>query len=497
MNLTDLLKASKRPSQETLEKMTSNDKGRVLGSSLESHLQLERDDRYEYDLYLYDYDETHIYISLYNYTTWSSVYYKLSYTLSGVSVTFGTELVEVFPTTNWEEVSQPDAEDSTEKAFVKLLKKFNLLPQTPVIKQVNVGTTIEYAYISAGEVDLHGDGYFNSEEVYKMVDSMNEHKPSGNYLHTVNTDDFSLVKAFVVEEETLIEKADGTTETIPAKTPMLEVAWHDEEKLELRKSGVLQPPSIGAKATIIDISSGAILEKNADVILGTGSVVKSESNTKRLLKDINFADPSSHFAMTADVVGGPASGKDGYFETTEMNVAKTQKVISQEQMEFLTNTLGYSEEELLKQKTSLATNQAGTEETPNEDLNKTQEDTMDQVAVVKAVALCNTLTKFGFEGDAVAQAIATLPEDVCKTIVEGFEFLHSAKDEELNTLKSELATAKEELVTKSATATADEENPVFKESGHSEEPEAKVYPDTFQGRLQKQKDETLAKEGAK
>lgn len=267
-------KTIKSPSTDIM-KATSDDVKRYLYDALKANYVFE--DGYVCGV---DYDTEYLYfVAEYYNQGYYEITYRLSYTLTGVMVTFNGELEEVkretvyTPIKSKEKVvaisddgTNPFEEDGNifrsidkkissaiQKAFDKIAGKKELpeLPELPVIKQFNDDEmiAIEVLYSFPDDADLHNEG-MSSTTIAKMVESGNKAIEDGRLscglFHTKNLDDIQITKLWVNPVDCTIG---GTF--IPEGSALAEVQYFDICLWNLRKSGELGGLSIGAKGNRI------------------------------------------------------------------------------------------------------------------------------------------------------------------------------------------------------------------------------------------------------
>ena len=266
-------KTIKSPSTDIM-KATSDDVKRYLYDALKANYVFE-----DGHVCGVDYDAEYLYfVAEYYNQGYYEITYRLSYTLTGVMVTFNGELEEVkretvyTPIKSKEKVvaisddgTNPFEEDGNifrsidkkissaiQKAFDKIAGKKEL-PELPVIKQFNDDEmiAIEVMYAPPNVEDGHGE-CMDSETIHKMVESCNkaisEGRLSGGLFHSENISEIEILKAWVNECDCII----GET-TVPEGLPIVKVQFHDEGLWELRKSGKLRGLSIGAMGERVKI----------------------------------------------------------------------------------------------------------------------------------------------------------------------------------------------------------------------------------------------------
>ena len=156
-------------------------------------------------------------------------------------------------TTEYVDVEESEVDKSLAGKITSLINKHfggSESEGIPLIKQFQEDEmiAIEPLYIAIGDVDGVGDTYASPDVCHEMVKSFNkaidDGKMKGNYFHKVDTDDFTILKAWVTETDCII----GDTE-VKEGMSLVKVQFVNEQAWELRKSNELKGVSIGAKAT--------------------------------------------------------------------------------------------------------------------------------------------------------------------------------------------------------------------------------------------------------
>jgi hypothetical protein len=228
-----------------VEKNTDNDKRSIISSAIRSEYP-------EVYPYLMDTDDSYVYFEIYTDEGYKT--FRVNYTYSGVSAEITGNPEEVVRLTEYRVVEEEN-DLTTEKGLLNFFNKHfggtNDSGKT-VIKQFKEEEmiAIEKLYIHPDDVDGVGDT-ISLEDTVAMVNSLNKAIKSETLQHGLfhkhKTDAFSVVKAWVAEEDCTIGETD-----IREGQPLIEVKFHNETAWELRKSGELAGISIGAKATEIE-----------------------------------------------------------------------------------------------------------------------------------------------------------------------------------------------------------------------------------------------------
>ena len=264
-----------------LSKQTYND----IRSQIENKL----------DGYVYDLDDQYAYFSKGEWEDdrYTSKTYRIPYNVSGGVVSLEEDSTE--------EVVKNTEYTPVIKVIEKLSSYFGSSNvEVPIIKQFDEknNTVIEPLYIAYGEVDGHGDTYKDEDAVHQLVKEFNDHKDTMQKAisHRHKTDCFDIVKAWVIEEESMLGD-----QKVPRLQPVVELKYSDKA-FELRKEGKLLGPSIGCSA------------KEAELIKSLLDEIKSEGKSaveaKRTLAGFDFSKKFSHLSLTTPSGGGPASLKE-------------------------------------------------------------------------------------------------------------------------------------------------------------------------------------------
>lgn len=237
---------------------------KALTQDVKAKLKLQLSKRYPDDnIYVLDYDPEESYV-LFELWEEGSGYktYKTQYMVQDDTFVVSSKAVQVIQTYDYEEVEEKptkpvgmfsDTEKSLTDKLVSTLDKYfggSKQEGKPVIKQLDDEemVAIEQMYIHVDDVDGVGDTYASPEVMEEMVKSFNraitDGNLSANYFHKVMTDDFTVLKAWITEVDSII----GDTE-VKEGTPLVKIKFNNEKAWNLRKSGELLGVSIGAIAT--------------------------------------------------------------------------------------------------------------------------------------------------------------------------------------------------------------------------------------------------------
>ncbi len=255
----------KKPNNEVM-KSTADDVRNYLHDALKVNYVFE-------DGWLYgvDYDQNYVYFTIeYYYQGYYDITYRLSYKLTGVTVTFDGEMEVVKKETVYTPVkpenspnvvsddgTDPFEEDgnifrSMRNLFKEFLKPEKSKKEIPVIKQFDdeAMIAIEALYCAPDVADGHNEA-MSLETIEGMVESCNkaieDGRLSGGLFHNENTEDIEIIKAWVNPCDCII----GETE-IPEGQPIVEVQFHNEDLWKMRKDGELKGLSIGARKVVED-----------------------------------------------------------------------------------------------------------------------------------------------------------------------------------------------------------------------------------------------------
>ena len=288
--------------------------------------------------YVVDFDEDS---STLFYEVWDDgVYetYKIGYEFTDASK-FSAKLigdkVKVVYQDSYVEVK--DEEDSMIQKMFNLIEKHfggsqkevkNVIKQFDDVKH----TTVEFLYVAPNEVDGVGDTYLE-EDLQPMINSFNKAIEDGRLqsglFHKHKTDKFKVVKAWAAEEDCTMGEFE-----IKKGQPLVEIEYLSEELYELRKSGDVMGPSIGARAVdIIEIDDNGV-EKSlgeSEIIIGKSNPLnqlKTKPKAKRILKGINFDWDNPELTLTDPSAGGACSLKNEIIiEKSMSKLNKTQEEI--------------------------------------------------------------------------------------------------------------------------------------------------------------------------
>lgn len=279
-------------------------------------------------------------------------YYKLDYSANQdySEISFSGEPVEIELEYKTVFVEKDNSEEAVTKSWLEtrlvsfltdITKHFGGSKEEetaiPVIKQFDdvKHTTVEHLYVAPMTPDGIGDAY-PEEDLEPMLISFNkaieEGRMQSGLFHKHRTNKFEVVKAWAAEEDCLMGEVE-----VKKGEPLVEINYLSEELYELRKSGEVMGPSIGARCTeIIEIDENGV-EKSlgeGEVTIGKGNpldTIKSEPKIKRILKGINFDWPNPELTLTDPSAGGACSLKnDIIIEKSMKPLNETQKAILEE-----------------------------------------------------------------------------------------------------------------------------------------------------------------------
>lgn len=122
--------------------------------------------------------------------------------------------------------------------------------KTPILKSSD--QMISYEVVYEPDVKDAHEQWMSAETIIKACDNFNTNLELGNVkpnlFHLANTELFSIEKSWVQEE--LDVKVEATGEIIKAGTWITKIKYHDIDLWNLKKSGIIQGVSIGARGTI-------------------------------------------------------------------------------------------------------------------------------------------------------------------------------------------------------------------------------------------------------
>lgn len=137
--------------------------------------------------------------------------------------------------------------------------------KTQVIKSSEQEEMVAYEVIYEPNVkDAHGE-WMSEDTILKACDNFNDNLIKGNVkpnlFHLANTDLFTIEKTWIQEE--IDVKVEQTGEIIKAGTWVGKIKYHDEDLWNLKKAGIIQGVSIGARGAI-DKETGEITDVSFD-----------------------------------------------------------------------------------------------------------------------------------------------------------------------------------------------------------------------------------------
>jgi hypothetical protein len=399
--------------------------------------------------------------------------------------------------TDVEKKEEPKEEDISklEILFSKILEKF--LNKTEednlkIIKAVDTKKMVIYEPLTqpVGEPDGVGDIYL-LEDVESLVNSLNKHNPVANYFHAIDTDDFTIEKAWLNPYEAKLD-VDGEIRIIPENLPIAKVVFKNRAAFEYRLNNKLLGLSIGARVERFEPYQSDEIKKN-----GVSAV--------RRLVNPHFDFPGSHVAYTEESQGGACSlMNDPIYAEKSL-----RRPLSEDQKEILVG-LGHNLSELSKSLEdseknsglSSPVNGASQGEQPenktnegknmSEDIQKELAALKRELAVEKAV---NQVAKYKLDeavAAGLAEALATLQSDEKTSVLKALDAMVVKADEAVNkAVEIEKAVKAEQ---------SKEENPVLKalgeEQGHSEKVE-KVVEKSRLDIIKEETDKLINSKGAK
>lgn len=133
----------------------------------------------------------------------------------------------------------------------------------PILKSTEQMVSYEVVY-EPDVKDAHGE-WMSSDTILKACDNFNTNLELGNVkpnlFHLANTELFVIEKSWVQEELDVVVESSG--ETIKAGTWVAKIKYLDEDLWNLKKSGIIQGVSIGARGAI-NKETGEITEVSFD-----------------------------------------------------------------------------------------------------------------------------------------------------------------------------------------------------------------------------------------
>ena len=147
---------------------------------------------------------------------------------------------------------------STSKYLTK--KKTKMVSETQVKEEM-----IAYEVVYEPDTkDAHGE-WMSQETVSKACENFNKNLELGNVkpnlFHFVNTDLFSIEKSWIQQEIDVVVEA--TNQPIKAGTWVVKTKYNDPDLWLLKKAGIIQGVSIGARGAI-DKQTGEITDVTFD-----------------------------------------------------------------------------------------------------------------------------------------------------------------------------------------------------------------------------------------
>lgn len=126
---------------------------------------------------------------------------------------------------------------------------------------------ISYEVVYEPDIKDAHDQWMSQDTIIKACDNFNKNLAEGNVkpnlFHLSNTELFSIEKTWVQPElDVLVEQ---TGEIIKAGTWVAKLQYHDEDLWNLKKAGIIQGVSIGARG-IINEETGEITEVSFDPV---------------------------------------------------------------------------------------------------------------------------------------------------------------------------------------------------------------------------------------
>lgn len=321
---------------QNIEKELHSNKNRLL------HKMLRESGRYGW-IEDYDQESGEVIFSSYDeddiYRTYKVA---VSFDAGFTKATMSGDPVEVVGKDSYVEVSKDSSDETITKSWLEefLTKHFggsSKEDEKSVIKQFDdvKHTTTEFLYVAPMEVDGIGDTY-PVEDLEPMINSFNKAIEDGRLqsglFHKHRTEQFRVTKAWAAEEDCTMGEFE-----IKKGQPLVEIEYLSERLFELRKSGEVMGPSIGARCKeIIEVDENGV-EKSlgeGEVVIGKGNPldqIKGERKVKRILKGINFDWDNPELTLTDPSAGGACSLKNEIIiEKSMQPLNETQKSILDE-----------------------------------------------------------------------------------------------------------------------------------------------------------------------
>lgn len=393
--------------------------------------------------------------------------YKAPFTFNNdfTSATMTGDPIEVIDVDAYVEVSEQAVTKSWMVDFItKNFGGSSKETEVVILKQFDdvKHTTTEFVYVGPDTADGVGDAYL-LEDAEPMINSLNkaieEGRLQSGLFHKHKTKGFRVTKAWLAEKDCTMGEVE-----VKKNDPLMEVEYLSEKLFELRKSGQVMGPSIGARAKDIIIVDENGVEKSlgeSELYLGKGNpleAIQSDKKIKRILKGINFDWPNPEITLTDPSVGGACSLKN------EIIIEKSMQPINETQQAIL--------DEIEEEFTPIAKQLEDAVEVDNTSVNETQKETDMSVEKDQEIAeLKKQLRKVDVTKAFAKYELGELEADLVELAsdMEDYSVLTKALDVLVAKVEVEVTKAKEEVTP---------ENPVLKamseEQGQGGEPEVEV-----------------------
>jgi hypothetical protein len=149
--------------------------------------------------------------------------------------------------------------DNFKDALISLLKSYG------IIKSKDKEEMISYEVVYEPDTKDAHDQWMSVDTVRKACDNFNKNLEAGtvvpNLFHLKETDMFTIEKSWIQEEFDVTVTETG--EPIKANTWVVKVKYNDPDLWELKKAGVIQGVSIGARG-ILDAETGELTDITFD-----------------------------------------------------------------------------------------------------------------------------------------------------------------------------------------------------------------------------------------
>jgi len=435
--------------------------------------------------YIADYDEEYVYVRTHD-EDLVPKYYRMPYKKVEREVIIDKTMKQrVSKETEYKVMSESGSEDEIKKELSALRKIIEFTMKgdedtSNVIKQFDEETMTvhEPLYIGYGEVDGHGDTYYNKESIDSLVKELLKSNEEGvlqtSYFHKMKTDSFSIEDAYIAPKGSTV----GET-AINSDQPVAIIKFHSDKAFKARMEGQLTGLSIGAKGSVELVKESS--SKGPNKVKGA----------LRYIKTFDFSHKNAHLTYTDPSVGGAASLKNEPYLVKDMNgdslnAAQTSLLedVLEEEFVPLDKKLASGDTDKDTPSTSDISEEvnSGVDNINNTIGNKMSEKQDPKVEAlekqVAAMKLEKALNKYGLASEVVeglSSALVELSEDNQEAVTKSLDALVESAEAKLEGLKKELDSEDNSA----------EENPLVKDLG-------KEHGSAGEAELKKEKNLTLA-----